>query len=67
MNTKVRIRGRRRFNRNVWCVRLNGKEWRYDKVLIDGKHLSVVFKREEAQSVDDTDNPLEKIPILPVP
>lgn len=47
MKTEVRIRVRRWFHRNVWRVRLNSKEWQYDKILIDGEHLSVVFRREE--------------------
>lgn len=68
MTTKVRIRGRRGPRRNVWHVRVNGKDWQYDKTLIYGKHLSVVFRREEApvRSVDDADNPPGEIPILPV-
>lgn len=49
MKTEVRIRGRKLFHlhRNVWRVRVDSKEWLYDKILIDGEHLSVVFRREK--------------------
>ena len=47
MKTVVRVRGRKLFHRDVWRVRIDSKEWQYDKILIDGEHLSVVFRREE--------------------
>lgn len=47
MTTKIRIRVRRVFHRNVCSVRIDGKQWHYDKTLIDGEHVSVVFRREE--------------------
>ena len=47
MKTEVRICGHKLFRRNVWRVRINGQRWLYDKIITDGKHLSVVFRREE--------------------